>query len=79
MDPYNISRIFQGSVAVSHGFHNVLDIKTFSLIGNPKSLILTGKRKSVVESDGGEISTKDIAAGRAALRRVRSVDKDRVI
>ena len=51
-------------------------------IGDPKPLLNIEKRKSVDEapsSAGGvEIQMKDIASGRAALRRVTSADKNKV-
>ena len=51
-------------------------------IGDPKPLLNIEKKKTVVEpasSAAGGVQMKDIASGRAALRRVRSIDKNKVI
>ena len=50
-------------------------------IGDPKPLLNIEKKKTVAEpaSAAAGLQMKDIASGRAALRRVKSIDKNKVI
>ena len=65
-----------------HPFHKQVIFFFIYYIGDPKPLLNIEKKKSVVEpapSATGGLQMKDIASGRAALRRVRSIDKNKVI